>query len=93
MEDSGFQWRQNGATKFLHFLHDLFGAFFDDKALAAGEGDHRIWSGFDVLNEVGIEDQWHVVEPGQVYHGNSPPSWDLPIYRSCHAKTLQMHND
>src|SRR5262245_26994363 len=49
-------------------VDDLLGGLQHDDLLARGEADDRVGSRLDVLDEVGVENQWQMVQPCDFYH-------------------------
>ncbi len=52
---------QDFAAELDYLRYDFFGAFEHDELLAVGEADHRVRRGFDVLDQIRVEDHGHVI--------------------------------
>ena len=57
------------------FANDVGGGFFDDEALAGGQGDHGVRGGFDELDKLGVEHESLAVEAGEGDHGYLAARW------------------
>ena len=63
-------WSGLNASAELHNpAHDLIRAFENDQFRAASQTDYSVGSGFDMLDQIGVQNQWYVIDASDWNHG------------------------
>ena len=78
---------QDGAAELYYPFHYVLGRFQHQKLLAGRQSYDGIRRNFDVFDQVGVDNKWDVVQPGELYH-ELLQSVGSPVYRRASKKRL-----